>query len=60
MAASVLTGCVGEWPPGLPVPIHEMDADRFFAGEGDSSLASYVPDAAALLLDRVRRFLADR
>ena len=82
---------VGPWPDGVPVQIHGMDQDPFFALEGDldaarglvetlgpglaelylypgdqhlftdSSLPSYVPDAADLvversltLLDRVR------
>jgi dienelactone hydrolase len=76
------------WPAGVPVQVHGMDADPFFAGEGDldaaralveqaqdgelflypgdqhyfadSSLPSYVPDAAALLRERVLGFLAGR
>ena len=78
----------GEWPTGLPVQIHGMDADPFFAGEGDidaaralvehaaatgtaelflysgdrhlftdSSIASYDPEAATLVLHRARTFL---
>ena len=75
----------GPWPAGVPVQIHGMDADEFFAGEGDidaarqiveevddaelfvypgnghlfadSSLASYDPEAAALLVKRVLEFL---
>ena len=75
------------WPPDVPVQIHGMDADPYFAGEGDleaaraivatapraelflypgdqhyfadSSLPSYVPDAAALLRSRVLAFLRD-
>lgn len=35
----------GDWPAGLPVQIHGMDADPFFAGEGD--------------LDAAREFAAD-
>ncbi len=73
------------WPDGVPVQIHGMDADPFFADEGDidaaralvaeakdaelflypgdghlfadSSLPAYDPDAAALLRQRVLRFL---
>lgn len=29
----------GQWPEGLPVQIHGMDADPFFAGEGDIDAA---------------------
>lgn len=74
------------WPVGLPAQIHGMDADPFFADEGDldaaralaetadgvelfvypgdkhlfadSSLPSYAPDAAALLMRRTLGFLA--
>lgn len=76
----------GPWPAGVPVQIHGMDADEFFAGEGDvdaargiveavegaelflypgdrhlfedSSLPSYDAAATALLMERVRAFLA--
>ena len=75
-----------QWPPGVPVHVHGMDADPFFAEEegdldaaraladstdqaelflypgeqhlfADSSLPSYDPAAAALLMGRVLRFL---
>jgi dienelactone hydrolase len=74
-----------EWPPGVPVQIHGMDADPYFADEGDldaardlvastddaelfvypgdqhyfadSTLPSYRPEAAELLLSRVLEFL---
>lgn len=74
------------WPEGVPVQIHGMDADEFFAGEGDvdaargivesvpgaelflypgdqhlfedRSLPSYDEEATALLMTRVREFLA--
>lgn len=75
-----------EWPPGVPVQVHAMDADPFFAEEegdlgaarqlvestdqaelflypgkqhlfADSSLPSYEPTAATLLMERVSRFL---
>jgi dienelactone hydrolase len=74
------------WPDGIPVQVHGMDADPFFAEEGgdldaarelvastdqaelflypgnehlfaDSSLPSYDQAAAALLVERVLRFL---
>lgn len=76
------------WPSEVPVQIHGMDADPYFADEGDidaaralveqaedgelfvypgdqhyfadSTLASYDPDAAALLMERTRVFLARR
>jgi len=77
----------GPWPSGVPVQIHGMDKDPFFALEGDidaarelvetagpalaelfvypgdrhlfadSSLPSYDPDAAALVVQRSREFL---
>jgi dienelactone hydrolase len=78
---------VGPWPDGVPVQIHGMDKDPYFALEGDldnarelveaagpelaelflysgdghlfadSSLPSYDPDAAALVVRRSREFL---
>jgi dienelactone hydrolase len=75
----------GPWPPGVRVQIHGMDADPYFAGEGDidaarnlvqetadaelflyagdqhlfadRSLPAYSEAAAALLIERVIRFL---
>jgi dienelactone hydrolase len=77
----------GPWPDGVPVQVHGMDKDPFFALEGDldaarelvqavgpglaelfvysgdrhlftdSSLPSYDPDAAALVVQRSREFL---
>jgi dienelactone hydrolase len=77
----------GPWPEGVPVQIHGMDKDPFFALEGDidaarelvetvgpelaelfvypgdrhlftdSSLPSYDPDAAAVVVQRSRAFL---
>ena len=93
--ALLLEGClpisgewaVGPWPDGVPVQVHGMDADPFFAREGDldaareivatvgpglaelftypgdqhlftdSSLPSYDPAAAELVLDRSLAFL---
>ncbi len=89
--AVLLEACVpveefGEWPAGVPVQIHGMDADPFFAEEGDleaarvivekvgdaelflypgdrhlfsdPSLSSGDADAAALVRQRVKDFLA--
>jgi dienelactone hydrolase len=75
----------GPWPTGVRVQVHGMDADPFFAGEGDldaaralvqetadaelflyegdqhlfadRSLAAYREGPAALLTERVVRFL---
>ena len=91
--AVLLEACVppaefgGAWPASVPVQIHGMDADPFFAGEGDidaartlakeadgelfvyrgdrhlftdSSLPSYDPAAAALVITRVLEFLSGR
>ena len=93
--ALLLEGClpisgewaVGPWPDGVPVQVHGMDADPFFAREGDldaareivatvgpglaelftypgdrhlftdSSLPSYDPPAAELVLERALAFL---
>ena len=42
------------WPAGVPVQVHGMDADPYFA---DSTLPSYRPEAAELLMSRVLAFL---
>lgn len=34
----------GPWPNGVPVQIHGMDADEFFAGEGDIDAARAIVD----------------
>jgi dienelactone hydrolase len=75
------------WPGGVPVQIHGMDADPYFAGDGDIDAArafmadasdaelfvysgdghlfadpsspDFDPEAAALLTERVLRFLGD-
>lgn len=75
----------GSWPHGVPVQIHGMEGDEFFAEDlpaarelvasvgddaelfvypgdkhlfSDSSLPSYQPDVAALLIERTLDFLA--
>lgn len=35
----------GEWPDGVPVQVHAMDADPFFVGEGDIDAARPFIDA---------------
>ena len=35
------------WPEGLPVQIHGMDGDPFFAGEGDIDSARAIVDSAS-------------
>ena len=35
---------IGPWPAGVPVQIHGMDADEFFAGEGDLEAAREIVD----------------
>jgi dienelactone hydrolase len=35
---------IGPWPAGVPVQIHGMDADEFFAGEGDVAAAREIVD----------------
>lgn len=37
----------GPWPDGVPVQIHGMDADEFFAGEGDIDAAREIVASAA-------------
>jgi dienelactone hydrolase len=49
----VPTSYFGSWPDGLPVQIHGMDNDPFFAGEGDLEAAKELTestDAAELFL----------
>jgi dienelactone hydrolase len=44
----------GPWPSGVPVQIHGMDADEFFAGDGDidaaRELVATVGDSAELFV----------
>lgn len=35
----------GEWPDGVPIQIHSMDADPFFVGEGDIDAARPFVDS---------------
>lgn len=36
----------GAWPEGVPVQVHGMDADPFFAGEGDVDAARALVEAS--------------
>jgi dienelactone hydrolase len=51
------------WPAGLPVQIHGMDADPFFAGEGDieaaRALVASAADADLFLYKGDRHLFAD-
>lgn len=51
-AAVLLEACLpasefgAAWPAGVPVQVHGMDADPFFAGEGDVDAARALVEAA--------------
>ena len=53
----------GPWPAGVPVQIHGMDADDFFAGEGDleaaRALVAETPDAELFLYRGDQHLFAD-
>ena len=53
----------GAWPEGVPVQVHGMDADEFFAGEGDldaaRALVQATPDAELFLYPGSRHLFAD-
>lgn len=53
----------GPWPDGVPVQIHGMDGDPFFAGEGDINaareLVSLVPDAELFVYPGNAHLFAD-
>ncbi|MFL6025725.1 MAG: dienelactone hydrolase, partial [Friedmanniella sp.] len=54
---------IGPWPDGVPIQIHGMDADRYFAGEGDVDAAreivETVPDAELFLYEGDRHLFED-
>jgi dienelactone hydrolase len=54
---------IGPWPDGVPVQIHGMDADEYFAGEGDveaaREIAETVPDAELFLYPGDRHLFED-
>lgn len=53
----------GEWPGGVPVQIHSMDADPFFVDEGDieaaRELVATTPDAELFLYPGNKHLFAD-
>jgi dienelactone hydrolase len=53
----------GPWPDGVPVQIHGMDADPYFAGEGDVDAArevvEKVEDAELFLYPGDQHYFAD-
>jgi dienelactone hydrolase len=53
----------GPWPDGVPVQIHGMDADPYFAGEGDVDAAreivEKVDDAELFLYPGDQHYFAD-
>ena len=53
----------GPWPEGVPVQIHGMDADEFFAGDGDidaaREIAEKVKDAELFVYPGDRHLFAD-
>ncbi|MGN9806022.1 dienelactone hydrolase family protein [Micromonospora sp. L32] len=54
----------GEWPAGVPVQVHGMDADEFFVDEGDldaaQALVAAAPDAELFLYPGPQHLFADR
>ncbi|MFG1947821.1 dienelactone hydrolase family protein [Nonomuraea sp. NPDC048826] len=52
------------WPEGVPVQVHGMEGDPFFAGEGDleaaRALVESVPDAELFLYPGKEHLFADR
>ena len=59
----VPTDLFGEWPDGVPVQIHGMDADPFFVADGDidaaRSLVDSVDDAHLFLYPGDQHYFAD-
>ena len=53
----------GTWPPGVPVQVHGMENDEFFAGEGDinaaRALVQAAPNAELFLYTGNRHLFAD-
>jgi dienelactone hydrolase len=53
----------GTWPAGIPVQVHGMEDDEFFAGEGDidaaRALVQAAPDAELFLYPGNRHLFAD-
>ncbi|GGK86325.1 dienelactone hydrolase family protein [Mangrovihabitans endophyticus] len=51
---------VGPWPDGVPVQVHGMDKDPFFALEGDLDAARQLVEAAGEALAAVYTYPGDR
>jgi dienelactone hydrolase len=51
---------VGPWPDGVPAQIHGMDADPFFAGEGDIDAAREIVATAGPGLAELFTYPGDR
>lgn len=53
----------GEWPAGVPVQVHGMDADEYFVDEGDldaaQALVAATPDAELFLYPGPQHLFAD-
>lgn len=47
LEAAVPTSEFGSWPAGVPVQVHGMDADEFFAGEDLPAARALVEEASA-------------
>ena len=64
VSACLPLGTFGDaWPAGVPVQIHGMDADPYFAEEGDldaaENLAASTPDAELILYMGASHLFAD-
>ena len=66
--ALLLYSCIpaaefGPWPAGVPVQVHGMDGDDFFAGEGDldaaRELVATTPDAELFVYPGKQHLFAD-
>ncbi len=61
--ACVPTSFFGQWPAGVPVQIHGMDADPIFVGEGDidaaRALVDQAEDAELFLYEGDQHYFAD-
>jgi dienelactone hydrolase len=51
---------VGPWPDGVPVQIHGMDHDPFFAGEGDIDAARELVETVGPALGQLFVYPGDR
>lgn len=62
-ACAPVTAFSAEWPAGVPAQVHGMDADPFFAGEGDldaaQALVAAAPDAELFTYPGAQHLFAD-